>query len=77
MDASKSEKRAIRRRAHSFVMKAQRNRYPETGCNGAPSLSIKTDFHVNFTETFSDGIRVFMNGNRRTLPHGTAYLHYY
>ena len=50
----------------------QRNRYPETGCNGAPSLSIKTDFHVNFTETFSDGIRVFMNGNRRTLPHGTA-----
>ena len=45
---------------------------PETGCNGAPSLSIKTDFHVNFTETFSDGIRVFMNGNRRTLPHGTA-----
>ena len=46
----------------------QRNRYPETGCNGAPSLSIKTDFHVNFTETFSDGIRVFMNGNRRTLP---------
>eukprot|EP00731_Ephydatia_muelleri_P008396 Em0004g734a len=40
---------------------AQRNRYPETGCNGAPSLSIKTDFHVNFTETFSDGIRVFMN----------------
>ena len=51
---------------------AQRNHYPETGCNGAPSLSIKTDFHVNFTETFSDGIRVFMNGNRRTLPHGTA-----
>ena len=51
---------------------SQRNRYPETGCNGAPSLSIKTDFHVNFTETFSDGIRVFMNGNRRTLPHGTA-----
>ena len=50
----------------------QRNRYPETGCNGAPSLSIKTDFHVNFTETFSDGIRVFMNVNRRTLPHGTA-----
>ena len=50
----------------------QRNRYPETGCNGAPSLSIMTDFHVNFTETFSDGIRVFMNGNRRTLPHGTA-----
>ena len=49
---------------------AQRNRYPETGCNGAPSLSIKTDFHVNFTETFSDGIRVFMNGNRLTLPHG-------
>eukprot|EP00731_Ephydatia_muelleri_P017441 Em0010g539a len=40
----------------------ERNRYPETGCNGAPSLSIKTDFHVNFTETFSDGIRVFMNG---------------
>eukprot|EP00731_Ephydatia_muelleri_P014233 Em0007g1543a len=39
----------------------ERNRYPETGCNGAPSLSIKTDFHVNFTETFSDGIRVFMN----------------
>ncbi|KAL5503688.1 hypothetical protein EMCRGX_G010677 [Ephydatia muelleri] len=33
---------------------AQQNRYPETGCNGAPSLSIKTDFHVNFTETFSD-----------------------
>ena len=52
----------------------QRNRYPETGCNGAPSLSIKTAFHVNFTETFSDGIRVFMNGNRRTLPHGTASL---
>ena len=21
---------------------------------------------------FSDGIRVFMNGNRRTLPHGTT-----
>eukprot|EP00731_Ephydatia_muelleri_P003012 Em0001g3012a len=39
----------------------QRNRYPETDCNGAPSLSIKTDIHVNFTETFSDGIRVFMN----------------
>ena len=53
-------------------LSSQRNRYPETGCNGAPSLSIKTDFHVNFTETFSDGIRVFMNGNRRTLPHGTA-----
>ena len=55
-----------------FTIISQRNRYPETGCNGAPSLSIKTDFHVNFTETFSDGIRVFMNGNRRTLPHGTA-----
>ena len=46
----------------------QRNRYPETGCNGAPSLSIKTDFHVNFTETFSDVTRVFSNGNRRTVP---------
>ena len=44
---------------------AQRNRYPETGCNGAPSLSIKTDFHVNFTETFSDVTRVFSIGNRR------------
>ena len=58
---------------HTYmIVHTQRNRYPETGCNGAPSLSIKTDFHVNFTETFSDGIRVFMNGNRRTLPHGTA-----
>ena len=55
-----------------YPVPSQRNRYPETGCNGAPSLSIKTDFHVNFTKTFSDGIRVFMNGNRRMLPHGTA-----
>ena len=53
---------------------AQRNRYPETGCNGASSLSIKTDFHVNFTETFSDVTRVFSNGNRRTLPYGTARM---
>ena len=53
---------------------AQRNRYPETGCNGAPSLSNMTDFHVNVTETLSDGARVFTNGNRRTLPHGTVLI---
>ena len=52
----------------------QRNRYPETGCNGAPSLSNMTDFHVNVTETLSDGARVFTNGNRRTLPHGTVLI---
>ena len=52
----------------------QRNCYPETGCNGAPSLSIKTDFHVNFTETFSDVTRVFSNGNRRALPYGVARM---
>ena len=60
---------------YSFLA-SQRNRCPETDCNGAPSLSITTDFHVNFTETFSDVTRVFSNGNRRTLPYGTA-LHSY
>ena len=35
----------------------QRNRYPETGCNGTPSLSNMTGFYVNVTETFSDGAR--------------------
>ena len=42
--------------------------------DGLQRCPVKTDIHVNFTETFSDGIRVFMNGNRRTLPvpHGTA-----
>ena len=33
-----------------------------------------TDFHVNVTETLSDGARVFTNGNRRTLPHGTVLI---
>ena len=37
---------------------SQRNRYPETGCNGTPSLSNMTDFYVNATETFCDGARV-------------------
>ena len=36
----------------------QRNRYPDTGCNGTPSLSNMTGFYVNVTETFSDGARV-------------------
>ena len=39
-------------------IQAQRNRYPETDCNGTPSLSNTTDFYVNVTETFSDGARV-------------------
>ena len=53
---------------------AQRNRYPETGSNGAPSLSNMTEFYVNVTETFSDGARVYTNGNRRTLPHGNVLI---
>ena len=36
----------------------QRNRYPETGCNGTPSLSNMTDFYGNVTETLCDGARV-------------------
>ena len=74
--SSKSMKHFARKSSSSnrhFIV-AQRNRYPETGCNGAPSLSIKTDFHVNFTETFSDVTRVFSNGNRRTLLYGAARM---
>ena len=49
----------------------QRNRYPETGCNGTPSLSNMTDFDVNVTETFSDGARVrtmVIDEHHRTVP---------
>ena len=35
--------------SHIPYLLTQRNRYPETGCNGAPSLSNMTDFYVNVT----------------------------
>ena len=41
-----------------ILLLAQRNRYPETGCNGTPSLSNMTGVYVNVTATFSDGARV-------------------
>ena len=43
------------------------------GLQRCPVTFDQDNFHVNFTKTFSDGIRVFMNGNRRTLPHGHCY----